>query len=64
AAYSQLAAHALGLSSVWIGMIDEEKVMAILGTQYTPSSILCLGYPKKILQPKPKRNLIGLIHEI
>ncbi len=64
AAYSQLAAHALGLSSVWIGMIDEEKVMAILGTQYTPSSILCLGYPKKILQPKPKRNLIGLIHKV
>ena len=64
AAYSQLAAHALGLSSVWIGMVDEEKVMAILGTQYTPSSILCLGYPKKILQPKPKRNLIELIHEI
>jgi FMN reductase [NAD(P)H] len=64
AAYSQLAAHALGLSSVWIGMIDEEKVMEILGTQYTPSSILCLGYPKKILQPKPKRNLIGLIHEV
>src|SRR4030095_1650659 len=64
AAYSQLAAHALGLSSVWIGMIDEAKVMAILGTQYTPSSILCLGYPKKILQPKPKRNLIGLIHEV
>lgn len=64
AAYSQLAAHALGLSSIWIGMIDEEKVMAILGTQYTPSSILCLGYPKKILQPKPKRSLIGLIHKI
>jgi FMN reductase [NAD(P)H] len=61
---AQLAAHALGLSSVWIGMIDEEKVMAILGTKYTPSSILCLGYPQKILQPKPKRSLIGLIHEI
>lgn len=64
AAYSQLAAHALGLSSVWIGMIDEEKVMSILGTKYTPSSILCLGYPQKILQPKPKRSLIGLIHQI
>src|SRR5919109_1124570 len=64
AAYSQLAAHALGLSSVWIGMIDEEKVMAILGTKYTPSSILCLGYPQKILQPKPKRSLVGLIHEV
>ena len=64
AAYSQLAAHALGLSSIWIGMIDEEKVMAALGTQYTPSSILCLGYPKKMLQPKPKRSLIGLIHKV
>src|ERR671932_206491 len=64
AAYSQLAAHALGLSSVWIGMIDEEKVMAILGTKYTPSSILCLGYPMKMLQTKPKRSLIGFIHEI
>jgi nitroreductase len=64
AAYSQLAAHALGLSSIWIGMIDEEKAMAALGTQYTPSSILCLGYPKKMLQPKPKRSLIGLIHKV
>ena len=64
AAYAQLAAHALGLSSIWIGMIDEEKVMAALGTKYIPSSILCLGYPQKILQPKPKRSLIGLIHEV
>jgi len=64
AAYSQLAAHALGLSSVWIGMIDEEKVMQALGTDLVPSSILCLGYPLKILQPKPKRNLLELIHEV
>jgi nitroreductase len=62
AAYSQLAAHALGLSSVWIGMIDEEKVKSAIGTTYNPSSILCIGYPRKILQPKPKRNLKGLIH--
>jgi nitroreductase len=64
AAYAQLAAHALGLSSIWIGMIDEVKVMTALHTQYSPSSILCLGYPHKILQPKPKRSLIDLIHEI
>ena len=62
AAYSQLAAHALGLSSVWIGMIDEEKVKLAIGTIYNPSSILCIGYPRKILQPKPKRNLKELIH--
>jgi FMN reductase [NAD(P)H] len=64
AAYSQLAAHALGLSSVWIGMIDEEKVMQALGINLVPSSILCLGYPQKILQPKPKRNLLELIHDV
>jgi FMN reductase [NAD(P)H] len=64
AAYAQLAAHALGLSSIWIGMIDEEKIMTALGTKYIPSSILCLGYPQKILQPKPKRSLVGLIHKV
>ena len=64
AAYAQLAAHALGLSSIWIGMIDEEKIMAALSTKYIPSSILCLGYPQKILQPKPKRSLMSLLHEI
>jgi FMN reductase [NAD(P)H] len=32
AGYSQLAAQALGLSSIWIGMFDEQKVMDILGT--------------------------------
>ena len=64
AAYTQLAAHALGLSSVWIGMIDEKKAMQALGTDLVPSSILCLGYPQKMLQPKPKRNLVDLIHEI
>lgn len=62
AAYAQLAAHALGLSSVWIGMIDEKKVMETLGTELIPSSILCIGYPQKMLQPKPKRNLLDLIH--
>ncbi|HEX9318152.1 MAG TPA: nitroreductase family protein [Nitrososphaeraceae archaeon] len=64
AAYSQLAAHSLGLSSIWIGMIDELMVMEALNTDLTPSSILCIGYPKKMLQPKPKRNLKELIHEI
>lgn len=64
AGYSQLAAHALGLSSIWIGMIDEEKIRQLLETDLIPSSILCIGYPEKILLPKPKRNLKDLIHEI
>ena len=64
AAYAQLAAHSLGLSSIWIGMIDERKVMETIGTDLLPSSILCIGYPKKVLQPKPKRALSELIHVI
>jgi nitroreductase len=64
AAYAQLAAHALGLSTVWIGMIDEERAMQALGTDLVPSCILCIGYPFKMLQPKPKRSLVELIHEI
>ncbi len=64
AAYAQLAAHALGLSSIWIGMFDEERVMEILNTDLVPSSILCIGYPKKMLQPKPKRNITELVHDV
>lgn len=64
AAYAQLAAHALGLSSVWIGMIDEKQVMQAIGTDLVPACMLCLGYPQKMLHAKPKRNLSELIHEI
>jgi nitroreductase len=64
AAYSQLAASALGLSSIWIGMISEEKVMQIIDTQLRPSSILCIGYPHKKRLPKSRRNLKDLIHEL
>ncbi len=64
AAYSQLAASALGLSSIWIGMINEEKVMQIIDTQLRPSSILCIGYPQKKRLPKSRRKLKDLIHEL
>ncbi len=64
AAYSQLAASALGLSSIWIGMMDEQKVAQILGTQLVPSSILCIGYPKKSKAPKSRRKLKDLVRVI
>ena len=62
AGYSQLAAQALGLSSIWIGMFDEQKVMDIIGTDLVPSSVLCIGYPKQTKFPKPRRNLKDLVH--
>ena len=64
AAYSQLAASALGLSSIWIGMFDEEKVMQIIDTDLKPSSILCIGYPHQKRLPKSRRKLKDLIHVI
>ena len=62
AGYSQLAAQALGLSSIWIGMFDEQKVMDILETDLVPSSVLCIGYPEQTKFPKPRRNLKDLVH--
>lgn len=64
AAYSQLAASALGLSSIWIGMINEEKVKQILQTELKPSSILCIGYPQKNRPPKSRRKLKDLVQVI
>ena len=64
AAYSQLAAQALGLSSIWIGMFDEQKVMEIIDTDLVPSSLLCIGYPEKKKIPKSRRNLKDLVHVV
>ena len=64
AAYSQLAAQALGLSSIWIGMFDEQKVMDVIGTDLVPSSVLCIGYPQKQRYPKPRRHLQDLVHVV
>ena len=62
AGYSQLAAQALGLSSIWIGMFDEQQVMDVIGTELVPSSVLCIGYPEQTKFPKPRRNLKDLVH--
>ena len=64
ASYAQIAAAGVGLSSIWIGMIDEEKVKSILGTDLRPSSILCIGYPDKKKPPKSRRKLKELIEVI
>ena len=64
AAYSQLAASALGLSSIWIGMFDETKVKKIIGTELRPTSLLCIGYPVKKRGPKTRRKLKDLIHVV
>ena len=64
AAYSQLGAAALGLSSIWVGMFDEEQVKKIIDTELRPTSLLCIGYPVKKRPPKSRRKLKELIHVV
>ena len=64
AAYAQIAASGLGLSSIWIGMFDEKKIQTILGTELRPTSLLCIGYPDKKRPPKSRRKLKELIEVI
>ena len=64
AGYAQLAASGMSLSSIWIGMIDEKKVMSLLNTDLRPSSILCVGYPQRQKPPKLRKNLRELIRVI
>ncbi len=47
-----LAAHCMGLASVWVGAYDDEKVAEILGipSYARPAAILPIGYPAE--QPK------------
>jgi len=51
-----LAAHAMGLASVWIGAYDDEKVSEILNipSYARPAAILPVGYPAE--DPRPRRR--------
>jgi len=54
ASYSQLAATALGLSSVWVGHFKEKAVAEIIKTKLRPVVVLPIGYANE--KPKPKKN--------
>jgi nitroreductase len=54
ASYAQLAATALGLSSVWIGHFQEKAVANILRTKLRPVAIIPIGYASE--KPPKKTN--------
>lgn len=62
-AYAQLAATALGLSSVWIGAFEPEKVSDVLGLPESlkPVAVLPVGYADEEPQEKPRRGVTDLI---
>jgi nitroreductase len=65
-AYSQLAAKAQGLDSVWVGAFDEKAVSETLQIppELRPIILLPIGYAGKEPRPRPRRDLRDLIHEV
>lgn len=63
--YSQLAAKALGLDTVWVGAFNEEEVVRIveIPTPLRPIIMLPIGYAGKEPSIRPRRELNDLVHE-
>jgi nitroreductase len=64
AAYSQLAASALGLSSVWVGHFKEKAVAEILKTNLRPVAILPIGYSDEKPGPKEFQKMKDIFKKI
>lgn len=66
-AYAQLAATALGLSSVWIGAVHELEVVKEtlrLDDGLWPIAFLPIGYPAQAPSPKPRRPLTEFVRDV
>ena len=62
-AYAQLAATALGLSSIWVGAFDEVKVSRVLRIpeNLRPVAILPVGYPSAEPTPYSRKPLEEIV---
>jgi len=63
--YSQLAAKAKGLDTVWVGAFDEAAVSEIvyLPPDLRPIIMLPIGYAGRAPVVRPRRELRDLVHE-
>lgn len=64
AAYAQLAATALGLSSIWVGHFKEKDVAKIIRTKLKPVAIISIGYPNEKPQPKKNQKMKNLFKKV
>ncbi|MDE1863441.1 MAG: nitroreductase family protein [Thaumarchaeota archaeon] len=58
-AYSQLASHALGLSSVWVGSFDEEKLHELFPATdgFKAVALLVIGFADEMPEKKGRKGL-------
>lgn len=65
AAYIQLAATSLGLSSVWVGAFDEEEVAGVLKLEENikPVAIIPIGYPAEEPGKTRRKSLNEIIYK-
>ncbi|MEM2955224.1 MAG: nitroreductase family protein [Nitrososphaerales archaeon] len=65
AAYSQLAATALGLGSVWTGAFYEEPIMKLANAKedLIPVAIISIGYPDEEPEVTPRRRIEDFVHD-
>lgn len=54
-----LAAHALGLSSLWFTLFDKKALREILGIvpEKIPLALICIGKPDSLPAPTPRKNI-------
>ncbi|OGQ02430.1 MAG: hypothetical protein A2026_09895 [Deltaproteobacteria bacterium RBG_19FT_COMBO_46_12] len=54
-----LAAHALGLSSLWFTLFDKKALREILGIvpEKTHLALICLGKPESLPAPTPRKDI-------
>jgi len=66
AAYSQLAAAALGLGSVWVGGFDPLEVCRVVraGAYEVPVAVIPIGYPAESPSPHESRSIKALVKEV
>ena len=64
--YAQLAAHALGLGSVWVGSFDEDKVSRILelNSDLRPIAMLVVGFAAEEPEITPRKPLEQMVHKL
>jgi nitroreductase len=65
-AYAQLAAHTLGLATVWVGSFDEGGVADILkcDSWLRPVAMLVVGFADEEPQITPRRTLVEMVRRV